>query len=150
MKRPPDQPHPIDCAQDCVATSVRLLDRAITGLYDEALRPLGLRVTQMSIMVVLARVGPKTAADVSRILWLDRSTLSRSIDRLIERGWIEDAEATDARAQPLQITREGRKLIDKAAPAWASAQEQAVELLGQKAAGRIVSAGFSLMGQAPP
>ena len=38
-------------ARECIANKVRLLNRAVTAIYDEALRPYGLKISQMSVLV---------------------------------------------------------------------------------------------------
>ena len=77
-----------EIARDCVAVRLRLLNRVITNLYDDALRPLGLKVTQMNLLVVAARLGVAEPSQVCRILQMDLSTLSRNLERLRARGWI--------------------------------------------------------------
>jgi DNA-binding MarR family transcriptional regulator len=122
---------PIDVvARDCIAVRVRLLNRVITNLYDDALRPLGLKVSQMNILVVAAKLGLARYAEVCEILQLDTSTLSRNVERMRARGWLEVVPAEDARTQPFRLTAHGRKLLERAVPAWEEAQRQAKKLLG--------------------
>ena len=47
----------------CLAVRVRMLNRTITTIYDDALRPLGLTVGQLNILVVIARRGPVSPGD---------------------------------------------------------------------------------------
>src|SRR5438552_8305341 len=105
-------------ARDCVAVRLRLLNRVITNLYDDALRPLGLKVSQMNILVVAARLGVAHPSRVCRILQMDLSTLSRNLERLRARGWIENVPDRDARVHPFRVTDPGRALIQQAYPAW--------------------------------
>src|SRR5437868_4877337 len=76
-------------AASCIAVRLRLLNRVVTNLYDEALRPLGLKVSQMNVLVVAARLGVARPVQVSELLHLDLSTLSRNVDRMMARGWLE-------------------------------------------------------------
>lgn len=139
-----DIPHPVEHATECLATAVRLLDRSITSIYDDALRPHAVRITQMSVLVVLARVGPLSATQLARTLRMDKSTVSRAMDRLIDNGWAAADETHDARSALLRVTKAGLKKIDAIAPDWDRAQKQATDLLGRSAARRILEAGFSL------
>src|SRR6266536_2842257 len=91
-------------ARNCVAVRLRLLNRVITNLYDDALRPLGLKVSQMNILVVAARLGVASPSQVCRILKMDLSTLSRNLERLRARGWIESVTEKDARVHPFRVT----------------------------------------------
>jgi DNA-binding MarR family transcriptional regulator len=117
-------------AGSCIAVRLRLLNRVVTNLYDDALRPLGLKVSQLNILVVAARLGLARPARVCEILQLDTSTLSRNVKPLQAHGWLEVVPDEDARAQPFRLTPKGRRLIEKAVPAWEEAQRRAAELLG--------------------
>jgi DNA-binding MarR family transcriptional regulator len=118
-------------AASCIAVRLRLLNRVVTNLYDEALRPLGLKVSQLNVLVVAAKLGVARPARVSELLHLDLSTLSRNVDRMRTRGWLEAVPEEDARTQPFRLTEQGRRLLERAVPAWEKAQEQAAELLGK-------------------
>jgi DNA-binding MarR family transcriptional regulator len=117
-------------ARDCIAVRLRLLNRVVTNFYDDALRPLGLKVSQLNILVVTARLGVARPAQVCDILQLDTSTLSRNVERMRAHGWLEVVPDEDARTQPFRLTAQGKRLIERAAPAWEAAQRQAAELLG--------------------
>jgi DNA-binding MarR family transcriptional regulator len=119
-------------ARDCIAVRLRLLNRVVTKLYDGALRPLGLRASQLNILVVTAKLGLARSGRVCEILQLDTSTLSRNLERMRGRGWLEVVTEEDARAQPFRLTPRGRELIEKAVPAWEKAQRQAKELLADE------------------
>jgi DNA-binding MarR family transcriptional regulator len=117
-------------ARSCIAVRLRLLNRVVTNLYDDALRPLGLKVSQLNVLVVTAKLGLARPAQVCDVLQLDASTLSRNVKPLQARGWLEVVPDEDARAQPFRLTPQGRRLIEKAVPAWEQAQRRASELLG--------------------
>jgi DNA-binding MarR family transcriptional regulator len=117
-------------ARNCIAVRLRLLNRVVTNLYDDALRPLGLKISQLNILVVAARLGVARPARVCDILQLDASTLSRNVRPLQAHGWLEVVPDEDARAQPFRLTPKGRRLIERAVPAWEEAQRRATELLG--------------------
>ena len=120
-------------ARTCIAVRLRLLNRVVTNLYDDARRPLGLKVSQLNILIVTARLGLARPAQVCEILQLDASTLSRNLKPLQAHGWLEVApEEADARAQPFRLTPQGKRLVEKAVPAWAEAQRRAAELLGDE------------------
>jgi DNA-binding MarR family transcriptional regulator len=119
-------------ARTCIAVRLRLLNRVVTNLYDDALRPLGLRVSQLNILVVTAKLGLARPAQVCAILQLDASTLSRNVKPLQAHGWLEVVPGEDARTQPFRLTPQGKRLIEKAVPAWEAAQCQAAELLGDE------------------
>ena len=133
MDKPPSST--IDTiAGNCVAGRMRLLNRVVTSFYDDALRPLGVKVSQLNILIVTAKLGLARPAQVCEILQLDASTLSRNVERMQAppKRWLEVVPEEDARTQPFRLTPQGRRLIEKAVPAWEEAQRQAAELLGSE------------------
>jgi DNA-binding MarR family transcriptional regulator len=119
-------------AGECVAVRVRMLNRVVTNIYDEALRPLDLKVSQMNILVAAAKMGTARPVEVCEYLHLDVSTLSRNVERMKARGWLEVVPAEDGRSQPFRLTPQGRKLLEKAVPAWGEAQQQVKGVLGDR------------------
>jgi len=117
-------------AGECIAVRLRMLNRVITNIYDNALRPLDLKVSQMNILVAAAQMGTVRPLDVCEYLHLDVSTLSRNVDRMKARGWLEVVPDKDGRAQPFRLTPQGRKLLETAVPAWRGAQQQVKQVLG--------------------
>jgi DNA-binding MarR family transcriptional regulator len=133
-------------SRTCIAVRLRLLNRVITNFYDEALRPLGLKVSQLNILVVTARLGLARPTQVCEILQLDTSTLSRNVERMRAHGWLEVVPNEDARTQPFRLTTQGKRLIEKAVPAWEEAQGQAADLLGNEGIALLDKAAKKLRG----
>jgi DNA-binding MarR family transcriptional regulator len=117
-------------AASCIAGRLRLLNRVVTNIYDDALRPLDLKVSQMNILVVAAKLGVARPAEVCEFLELDTSTVSRTVDRMVGNGWLEIVPEEDGRSQPFRLTAEGHRLLERALPAWEKAQAEAKKLLG--------------------
>ena len=124
--------HAIDViARDCIGLRLRLLNRVVTNLFDEGLRSLGLKMSQLNVLVATAKLGVAHAARVCDILQLDVSTLSRNVERMRAKRWLEVVPADDARTQPFRLTDRGRRILERAIPAWEKAQKKAVQLLGE-------------------
>jgi DNA-binding MarR family transcriptional regulator len=119
-------------ARSCIALRLRLLNRVVTSLYDEALRSLGLKVSQLNILVVTAKLGLAQPGKVCNILQMDTSTLSRNVERMRVKDWLEVVPGKDARTQPFRLTAQGGRLLERTVPAWEQAQRQAKELLGDE------------------
>src|SRR4026208_368416 len=117
-------------AGECVAVRLRMLNRIVTNVYDDALRPLDLKVSQMNILVAAAKMGTARPIEVCEHLHLDVSTLSRNVERMKTRGWLEGVQGEDGRSQPFRLTPQGRKLLEKAIPAWSEAQQAVKKVLG--------------------
>jgi DNA-binding MarR family transcriptional regulator len=117
-------------ATECVAVRLRMLNRVITNIYDDSLRSLDLKVSQMNILVAAAKMGTARPIEVCEHLHLDVSTLSRNVERMKARGWLEVVPEEDGRFQPFRLTPQGRKLLETAFPAWSEAQQQVKKVLG--------------------
>jgi DNA-binding MarR family transcriptional regulator len=134
-------------ATSCIAGRLRLLNRVVTSLYDAALRPFGVKLSQGNVLAVTAKLGVARPAQVCEFLEMDTSTLSRAVDRMVANGWLEIVPDEDGRSQPFRLTAEGRRLLERALPAWERAQAEARKLLGgdglrllDAAIGRVKSA----------
>ena len=117
-------------ATTCIAGRLRLLNRVVTNLYDDALRPFGVKLSQGNVLAVTAKLGVARPAEVCAILELDTSTLSRTVERMVANGWLEILPDDDGRSHPFRLTDEGKRLMEKAIPAWETAQAEAKKLLG--------------------
>ena len=118
--------------EECIAVKLRLLTRAVTKIYNRALRPCGLTVSQMNILVAASYIGQAKQQDICRALHLEKSTLSRDLARMRERGWMAESPGDDGRSSLLRVTAHGEKLLQRAFPAWQQAQQQAAALLGER------------------
>lgn len=118
-------------ARECVAVRLRLLNRLVTGVCDDGLRPFGVRVAQVNVLCAVANSGPVTPTDLAAALVMDKSTLSRDVDKLIEKGWVEKAAEDDARSHTLSATAAGVQFLESVHPVWMKAQKQLAERLGR-------------------
>jgi len=119
-------------ARECVANQARILNRVVTGIYEAELRPLKLKASQMVILVLTAERGQVRAAELCRALQMDTSTLSRNIERMRARGWVEAAPAADGRSHPFRLTPSGKRILRDAVLAWERAQVKATDRLGSE------------------
>ena len=102
----------------------------MTQLYDDLIAPSGLRITQFSLLVRLARDGTARMSDLADALLLDRTALSRTLDPLVERGLVSIVSGHDARTREVSLTRAGAKALRAAQPHWKRAQHQVANKLG--------------------
>ena len=139
---PTSSTQPVDRAADliageCLAVRVRMLNRTVTAIYDDALRPLGLTAGQLNILVVIAKRGPLSPGEVARRLNMEKSTVSRNIQRMRNNGWLTVTAAESGRKQQLALTRQGKTLLEKSVPAWDEAQTRTRAVLGRRGAESI-------------
>ena len=117
----------------CVCSTLRMVSRAVTQLYDDILRPSGLRVTQFSILAAIARMGDANLRQLEVALAIDQTTLTRSLNLLEREGVIERASHPDGRVKAMRLTSRGRRALEVARPLWAQAQDKVLRELGTKA-----------------
>ncbi len=115
----------------------RLIGRTVTGIYDDALRPVGVTVGQLNILAVVVRRGPVSPGEVARTLNIERSTMSRNVERMKRNGWLAVRPGESASSQELRVTKAGRRIIEEAAPLWREAQGRARDILGAPGADAI-------------
>lgn len=123
---------PLTPTLPCTCANIRRAARAFTQRYDEALRPLGLTITQFTILQALSLAGEPTQGELGEILAMDSTTLTRTLDIMNRNGWIEKHYGTDRRERRLRLTRAGKSEFDRAVPYWRSAQETLRERLGKQ------------------
>ncbi len=118
--------------QHCLGARVRRLSRIINKIYDDAMRPHGLKGPQMTLLGIISRFGPIRSGDLEEILQIEQSTLSRNLNRMAAKGWLHVVPGDDARVQALRTTANGRQKFLQAFPAWEEAQGKAADLLGEE------------------
>lgn len=116
----------------CACGRLRRATRALTQLYDDVMAPSGLRITQFSLLRTLARDGRLKISDLAARQLLDRTALSRNLDPLVERGYVEVLPGADARTREVAITRKGTAALKSAQPHWQRAQADVAKRLGAK------------------
>jgi len=110
-----------------------MVARAATQLYDDVLRPSGLRVTQFSLLGTIARRGEASVKQLEDALAVDQTTLTRGLGLLERDRLIERAPHPDGRIKAMRLTPKGRRTLDVARPRWARAQDKVLRELGAKA-----------------
>ncbi len=108
----------------CLCASLRRASRAVTQHYDEALRRHGLRATQFNILQVLARAGEVSQGQLGRVLAMDSTTLTRTLEIMSRRRWITTRRGQDRRQRLMFLSNAGRRQLQRAIPAWEKVQAQ--------------------------
>jgi DNA-binding MarR family transcriptional regulator len=120
-------------ATECTCLRVRQASRTLSRLYDESLRPLGLQISQLTVLVAAARFGEAGAkiGEMADVLGMERTTLTRNLRPMEKEGWLRVArDPADARSRLVLLTRTGERVIERAFPAWQHTQKQLRALLG--------------------
>jgi len=122
----------LDIGQNCAALRTRMAARGVTRAYDAALRPLGLKITQFTLLVTAKYESELSIGDMAELLAMERSTLTRNLKLLAERGLIEMVKGRAPRTKVPRITPAGDALLDKAVPLWREAQARVMRHMGKR------------------
>src|SRR5271166_5022695 len=111
-------------ATPCLCNALRQASRAVSRLYDEELRGVGLRTTQYSLLGHLSRAGEVRQRDLGGLTSLDETTLTRNLRPLIDSGWVAISTGEDRREKLVRLTDAGAAKLREARSAWERAQER--------------------------
>jgi DNA-binding MarR family transcriptional regulator len=117
-----ERPRP--AATPCLCNALRQADRAVSRLYDEELRGVGLRTTQYSLLRRLRHAGEVRQRDLGALTSLDETTLTRNLRPLIDAGWVAIRPGEDRREKLVSLTDAGAAKLREARPRWERAQER--------------------------
>lgn len=107
----------------CICTLARRSARSLTEIYDRALEPSGLKVTQYSLLRAIQRLGAPSLTELSEGTGLDRSTLGRNLRLLENSGHVTIDQGEDARTRIAQLTADAENALQIARPLWEKAQQ---------------------------
>ncbi len=128
-----------EAGQSCACFHLRRAARAVTQRYDEALRPVGLRATQFSMLTMIRGRGPLSLQDLARRLVMDRTTLSRNLRPLQDADYVLVEPGKDRRVREISITQKGHGVLARAYPLWRQVQEGFADQLGDQRFGSMLS-----------
>ena len=119
-------------ALPCMCASLRRASRVLTQHYDTALRPLGLRATQFTLLQALSQAGEVSQGTLGEILAIDSTTLTRTLAIMGRRGWIASRSGDDRRERWLSLSVAGRAEFKRALPHWEKVQRELRVRLGNQ------------------
>jgi DNA-binding MarR family transcriptional regulator len=124
-------------ATQCTCLNLRRITRKVTQRFDEWLAPAGLRCTQFSLLGMLHAPDRLTVSALAQKLDVDRTTLTRNLRLLTDRGLVAVVDGPDARSRSVIVTAQGRQAFARALPLWRKAQEEVNARLGDGAVTRL-------------
>src|SRR5271156_374923 len=116
----------------CMCASFRRTARALTSFYEEALRPTGLRATQLTILQALARTREVSQGRLGEMLAMDSTSLTRTLAIMRRRGWIAERRGKDQRERLLRLSRGGAAKLKRVTPVWDGVQARLSGKLGER------------------
>jgi DNA-binding MarR family transcriptional regulator len=122
-------------AASCACQNLRRVTRAVTNYYDALLAEqagVRIRITQVTMLVVLYLAGPQTINDMAEKLDLDRTTLTRNLKPLAHEHLLTIMPGADQRTRVVTLTAAGERKLREILPLWERAQAHMVEGIGQE------------------
>jgi DNA-binding MarR family transcriptional regulator len=116
----------------CACQNLRRATRIVTRIYDQELRRASLEVTQFGLLTALATAGELNQKRLSEGFAMDSTTLTRTLERLREQGWIRVRQGKDRREHLLSLTPAGKRQVSEAKPHWERAESRLRRELGEK------------------
>ena len=116
----------------CLCANVRRATRALTQVYEEALRPVSLRATQLTILQVLSRAGEVSQGQLGEMLAMDSTSLTRTLAIMSRRGWIAERRGKDRRERLLSLSGEGKNKLKRGEQVWERLQSRLQRQLGNE------------------
>ncbi len=126
-----------EIGRQCFCLRSRMTARAVTRQYNAALAPVGLEVTEFSLLGALAVAKAPSIAALADLLAFERTTLVRNLKRLADRGLIAP-ESEKGRAVRYALTKDGLRVVKKAIPLWEAAQKKVTAQLDAAQAGAVM------------
>lgn len=124
---------PRQMARTCAAFNLRRVTRLVSQHFDHHLRPLGIKITQFSLITALSPPEERlTIGVLARGMGMDRTTLTRNLGVLVERGLVRLEEGLDRREHLASLTPQGREVFVRALPLWEKAQAEVTGAMGQE------------------
>jgi DNA-binding MarR family transcriptional regulator len=122
----------------CNGTALRKATRRVSQLYDAVLAPCGLRSTQRSILIHIARAGTPTMGDLAAALVLDRSALAHNLKPLERDGFVAVVvDSVDKRSRLVTLTAVGTAKLDESQRLWRQAQHRFEATFGPEQASAL-------------
>jgi len=128
-------------ATSCLSVRLRLMNRMVGAIYDEALRPHGIKASQLNILVTVSAFGRATSRQLCQVLHMDPSTFSRAVMRLQKNNWLRVEPSGEGKILKVEVTPEGFKKIEDVYPDWQKAQARAAKTLGDSTTETLIAAG---------
>lgn len=124
--------------QGCTCAKLRRLTRRVTAVYDRVMAPMGMTVTQYSLLSQLRRLDGQSLSQIAAQLDMERSSLTRTLKPLLDVAYVEvRGSTTDARARCVHLLPAGRAARDRMQAHWLTAQQQINALLGEAETARL-------------
>ncbi len=120
----------LEVSKSCIVARLRKLNREVSAIYEDCFRPFGLTVAQFNLLISIGAHGEASPSRLAKVLSLEKSTVSRNIEKMHAHKWVEVIPQGDKRVHTLALSDIGEKLVEEVLPAWRIAQQKTEKTYG--------------------
>lgn len=124
--------------KNCLTFKAQRVARTMGRQMEMALKPVGLTNQQFTTLTILSSMKTVSVSDLADMMGVERTTMTRNIEQMRKKNWLEQVPAKDQRIRAYEITKAGKDLYGKAVPLWQAQQEIFIDTLGDEAVGGLV------------
>ena len=124
---------------NCLTYNAQRIARSMGRQMEIALRPVGLTNQQFSTLTILKHFKVMSTLELADKLGVERTTMTRNLEQMRLKNWLEPSEMEDQRVRAFQLTEAGSKLQSEALPLWKEQQANFLESLGDETAKDLVA-----------
>lgn len=125
---------------ECYCINLRRAANSITSYYDSVMNPLGITITQFSLLSSIHKLNGCTVTDLAVHMGLERTTVVRNIKPLYTKELILNSARNGARKKCIVLTEKGSNVLNEGRKLWNGAQEEIAEIMGKDEMEILVSA----------
>lgn len=116
----------------CLCAASRKVSRIMTSKYNRHLKPIGLKVTQFSMLANIARNPGISVSALAKLLIMDQTTVTRNLKVLLKSDLVcLEPEAGDQRIKKVRLSEKGADILERGRKLWNLAQREIEEILGR-------------------
>ena len=118
-------------SQQCLSFKTKKLSRLVVQKYNDAFRKIGIRSTQLTILIAIRLQEPVNITQLAESVSMDRSTAIRGCNALEKEGYVSITSGEDRRYKLAKLTSKGKKKVTEAIPLWKDVQNSVSEIIGK-------------------
>jgi DNA-binding MarR family transcriptional regulator len=116
----------------CMGLHIRRASRILTQVYDAALRPTGLELNQLTLLVAIHLFEAVSITQLAQTLFADQTTVTRNVKLMEKRGLVTVNPGEDRRIKLVSLTTEGQTVLEQALPLWEQVQAELIQQFGEQ------------------
>ena len=115
----------------CVSYNLRKSSHIVSRIYAKEMAGAPIRGPLFSLLATIHKLGPRTITAVAKEVGLDRTTLTRNLNALRQRGLVEIRQV-NANRKEIRLRPKGEAALRKSLESWRKAQKRVVTALGEE------------------